>query len=383
MRFPTFPPMARKVLKIASGLVKDHKLPRRGDGPFEVFAKGLAIFETVQSEFGTTEGDYSALTKEGLAPLYCESFVSFFWESKMRTLFSTTEKNLTKSVNAIDARAGESRLVFLKRDGRAEYEEQVFVPSNFAFHDLRDRMWGLYPHGLLLSTTQESWRTKPVFLDVHQIDDSLVTTAMRTRVTDLATELSSPTGPRAMLLLGPAGTGKTLTTQMIAREMRRSLLRVDATALQELSLKETDFLLQFFAPGILAVEDFDRVPEGRGSARLLLFLERIRKVVPGTLVLLSANDANKIDEAALRSERIDEVVEFGPPTPAECAELLVGMDETALRSCEGLCHANLARVARCHRAGGNVDRVLRVMRRLQTISERSKAEATPSADTPK
>lgn len=100
--------------------------------------------------------------------------------------------------------------------------------------------------------------------------------------------------------------------------------------------------------------------------------ERIRQIAPSSLVILSANDASKIDYAALRGERIDEIVDFNMPTENERAELLNGLSDVDRLACASLCHANLVRVAKVHRGGGNVGRVVRVMVRLQALSEESR-----------
>lgn len=379
-------PQVRKALRFASALVKDDRLPSRGDGVVQLAAKALSIVDAAQTEFGAGGSDFTELEKEGLVPIYSEAFVRFFFESKLRTLFTTQSRSLNKRYQCTDARTGDQRVVFLRTEGSSEYEERVFVPVAFDLGAMRESLWSLYPNGLLLSVTQDGWRTRSVFLDLDAPELEYMTAKMQSRTLGLAHLCSEPGGPQSLLFLGPAGTGKTLTTQVLAQQMGRSLLRIDATALKEMGLKEMEFLLRFFAPGVLAVEDFDRVPEGQGSARLLLLLERIRRITPGTLVILSANDATKIDYAALRGERIDWITEFDLPDAEERQELigpvLANLDWPVRAKCEGLCHANLVRIAKCARAGGNATQVVRVMLRLQELSEKSKeAEKGANPDT--
>ncbi len=387
------PPLVRKILRVASGIVKDNKLPALDDGILQSAMKALSIFEAVHSEFGDSDADYARLREDGLVPFESEAFVRFFFDSRLKAHYQIQQKALGKRFQMHDARGDGQRLVFLQREGDRggfEFESTVFAPEGFDFAALRQHLQSLYPHGLLLSTVKEDWRTRLVFLDVEPPDTRFTTSVLQGRVASLRRKMQGPASRGSFLFFGPIGTGKTLTTYLLGKATARWTLRVDATALQEIGLQEVDFLLRLFAPGILAIDDFDRVPDGRGNARLLLLLERIRRICPGTVTILSANDVKGIDHAALRAERIDEIVDFGMPTEAECDEILAvarlgDLTERAIRAeATNFNHANLARIVERVAAGENVNDALRIMGRLAALSAQSRAAAClgPSASPP-
>lgn len=384
LRLPVLPPTFRKFLRVASSIVKDDKLPSRGDGLLQTAMKALSIFDAVQGEFGDTSEDFMHLREQGLVPFESEAFVHFFFESKLKAEYAIQQKALGKKLVTHDARAGGQRLVFLQREGLLsgfQYESTVFAPEGFDFEALRYQLWSLYPNGILLSTVKEDWRTRLAFLDVEPPDMRFITTVLKDRVTMLQRKMAGRAARGSFLFFGPIGTGKTLTTYLLGKATERWTLRVDASALQEIGLQEIDFLLRLFAPGILAIDDFDRVPDGRGNARLLLLLERIRRICPDTLTILSANEAKGIDHAALRMDRIDEIVDFAHPTPEEGEELmeassLNGQQKVQIRKVLGeFNHANLAGLILRVEEGEEVLDAIRIMRRLAELSAQSKAAA--------
>lgn len=394
---PTLPPALRKALRIASSIVKDDRIPEKKDGFFQVLMKGLSIFDLIQNEFGESYGDFGRLREEGLVPIDSEAFVRLFFNSRLKDIFQIQRRSIGQHFLVHDARSAstDQRLVFLQRENHFSgfpYESTVFTPADFRFDSLRAQLQQMYPNGLLLSTMKEDWRTRLTFLDMEPPDVRFITTVAKKRVESLIHKMTGKAPRGSFLFFGPIGTGKTLATFMLSKATNRWPLWVDASAMEEIGLEEVGFLLQVFQPGILAVDDFDRIPNGKANARLLLVLERIRKISPTTLTILSANEAEKIDFAALRGKRIDEVVDFNLPTEEERNEIAQaiplpeGVNIHRLLDQLGTSkfnHSNLAMLMERIADGEPVADALRVMGRLAELSEAAKAANNPPDSKPK
>jgi SpoVK/Ycf46/Vps4 family AAA+-type ATPase len=172
---------------------------------------------------------------------------------------------------------------------------------------------------------------------------------------------------RKLLLVGPSGTGKTMTASALAGELGIPLFVVRLDALITKFMGETAAKLrQVFdavqaTRGVYFFDEFDAIGSQRGlandvgEARRILnsFLLMIEQDDSTSVIVAATNHAEILDPALFR--RFDDVVEYHLPTPEEAAELLRFRLATYLRSikswraaadaCAGLTHADITRAA--------------------------------------
>ncbi|MEM9692533.1 MAG: ATP-binding protein [Myxococcota bacterium] len=117
---------------------------------------------------------------------------------------------------------------------------------------------------------------------------------------------------RSVLLVGPPGTGKSHAIRALAHGLRLRTLRVEVSALLDSGKQDRDevnegldTLVSMLAPGVLVLDDIDRIGS---DARLLRFLEEASAA--RRIVLASANGTSNMLGALLRPGRFDEVVTF-------------------------------------------------------------------------
>lgn len=139
---------------------------------------------------------------------------------------------------------------------------------------------------------------------------------------------------RKLLLVGPPGTGKTMTASALAGELSIPLFSVRLDALITKFMGETAAKLrQVFdaisdVRGVYFFDEFDAIGSQRGLANdvgeirrvLNSFLQMIEHDQSNSLIIAATNHAEILDHALFR--RFDDVVEYRLPSPSQAANLL-------------------------------------------------------------
>ncbi|KPU99615.1 ATPase [Variovorax paradoxus] len=170
---------------------------------------------------------------------------------------------------------------------------------------------------------------------------------------------------RKLLLVGPSGTGKTMTASALAGELGIPLFVVRLDALITKFMGETAAKLrQVFdaassTRGVYFFDEFDAIGSHRGTANdvgeirriLNSFLLMIEQDESNSLIVAATNHPGILDDALFR--RFDDVIEYHVPNPKEIQALLRMRLAPYLKSsksirelaaaADGLSHAEIAR----------------------------------------
>ena len=139
---------------------------------------------------------------------------------------------------------------------------------------------------------------------------------------------------RKLLLVGPPGTGKTMTASVLAAELGVPLFTVRFDALITKFMGETAAKLrQIFdavadVRGVYFFDEFDAIGSQRGLANdvgeirrvLNSFLQMIENDQSNSLIVAATNHAEILDYALFR--RFDDVIEYHLPTVDQAAKLI-------------------------------------------------------------
>lgn len=143
--------------------------------------------------------------------------------------------------------------------------------------------------------------------------------------------------PRGVFLLGPPGTGKSLTAKCVAAAWGMPLLRLDMGALKSKYVGESEAnvrralqVAEAVAPCVLWVDEVEKAlagstgPQGDGGVSadaLGAVLSWMQERAGAVFMVATANDVRALPPELLRKGRFDEVFFLDLPTAAERAEI--------------------------------------------------------------
>lgn len=173
---------------------------------------------------------------------------------------------------------------------------------------------------------------------------------------------------RKILLVGPPGTGKTMTAQVLARELNLSLHTIQVDRLVTKFMGETSAKLrQIFdlmpqQHGVYLFDEFDAIGGERsldndvGEMRRVLnsFLQFIEQDTSDSLIVAATNNPKLLDHALLR--RFDDILYYEKPEKDERKQLIANILgtfkhkafvwERVLEESEGLSHSEIDQACR-------------------------------------
>lgn len=173
---------------------------------------------------------------------------------------------------------------------------------------------------------------------------------------------------RKILLIGPPGTGKTMTAKVIAHELNINLHTIQVDRLVTKFMGETSaklrqiFDLMAEEHGVYLFDEFDAIGGERtrdndvGEMRRVLnaFLQFIEQDTSDSIVIAATNNPGLLDHALFR--RFDDVLYYKNPTEDERYQLILNLlgtfkpsklnIEKVKKSSNNLCHADI--VAACN-----------------------------------
>jgi SpoVK/Ycf46/Vps4 family AAA+-type ATPase len=192
----------------------------------------------------------------------------------------------------------------------------------------------------------------------HQLDKVTQEYKQRSRLREHGLSPS-----RKLLLVGPPGCGKTMTSRALAGELKLPHMTVQFHSLITKFLGETAtklhaiFELMPKTRGVYLFDEFDAIGSERaavndvGEIRRVLnsFLQFLEQDDSDSIIVAATNLASMLDEALFR--RFDEVVRYDKPSDTEIRELILnrlarfGFDDaqlsTATALAAGLSHADV------------------------------------------
>lgn len=370
------------------------KIPKRGDSPIEMLTKLLAMADAAEKVYGGKTTLYADIfAKYDLREKTSAPFVKLFFGTAMSKGLRLRRHGVNEHLEIIEAIATDDERIFFQEtrySGAPEISADFFHTPKFDFGAALAWLWGSFPHGMFLSSKANRWGGNEVsFSAITPPRDEPVSAKGEARIAAAVAAHQAREGePYGFIAYGPRGTGKSRYVSEQARLLGKRLLMIDASSLPSLGLQEVEFLLDALQPGFLLLDDFDRAPMAEAAARTLFLFKHLKESHRAVTIAVTVNDPSKLDDALLRSERIDEAEAFDVPDLEERTDILgkvmgptVDIPALAAKT-EGFNHADLKGLARRARRE-TLDAAFVAMMRLRDLADKAagakKTEAKPDA----
>lgn len=212
------------------------------------------------------------------------------------------------------------------------------VPDTLAIAmaDFEDALGEVQPSALRELCSEQPADTWDQIGGLGAAKAALLDAVQRPLAHPLLYERSGARPPRAILLTGKPGVGKTLLARALAGRCGLQLLPVSASDLvsrfsgeAERGLQEVFRRARMISPCLIFLDNLDSLLPGRGEAdrrariadHLAAELDGSR-AVPGLIVVGAAHRPDRVDPTLLQPGRFDLVIELSLPDTAERAEIL-------------------------------------------------------------
>jgi hypothetical protein len=313
------PKSVKLTLKLASDIVP--KLPARGDTLLQVAVKALSIVDSIEGIYAPAKRNAleQLIERLGLEETRNEQFVSLFFGTNLYEQFTIRRFSLTEYMDVIQASHKNMGSLFF-----VEYtysnngpEESFYHTKGIDFSEILKGLWDGYEGRLHVTIGPGQWGsgTKSEFATFSEIPNPMFgdTQADFDHLVGRHRRFAMDKVPRSYMFYGDAGTGKSSFVIAFAEKLGHRTLKLDASSLGHVHVRDITFLLTHLAPDFLMIDDVDKADPGKGLPTLLDILQRFKTDHPHVSVLMTANKTDGFDPGMLRPGRIDTWVKFGLP----------------------------------------------------------------------
>jgi SpoVK/Ycf46/Vps4 family AAA+-type ATPase len=302
---------------MASDLVSERKLPKRGDGVITHLVKFLSILDSANKYLNNEDEDYdkleSFIEEEGAEEMVNAHFVQMFFSTELNKKLDSEHMHLGLFESLLIARHQDLGTLYI-RLYMGEPHKKFWHSPGFDFDGLLTILWGMYDgrihiemgshheSGVVYTTIPE--HTDPLLGSANQKLDRTV----KRHNAYIADGLS-----RTYMFLGIQGTGKSTFALHWAKETeQRGLLRIDANGMTGMSASDMRLILTSLKPDFVIVDDVDRAAGmERCLATMLGMMLDLKQMDFPVTMILTVNDESMFTRAFVRPGRVDEVIEFG------------------------------------------------------------------------
>jgi len=314
------PRRVKLALKFASNIVP--KLPARGDTLLQVLVKSLSIVDSIEDVLAPAKQNAleQLIAKLGLAETRNEQFVSLFFDTNLYEQFKIHRFSLSDYMDVIQAEHESFGALYF-----AEYtysnsgapEPNFYHTKEIDFAEILKGLWDGYEGRLHVTIGPGKWGSgtksefttfseipNPMFGETQEMFDELVARHRRFRTDNV---------PRCYMFYGDAGTGKSSFAMSFAEKLGGRTLKLDASSLSHVHVRDISFLLTNLAPDFFMIDDVDKADPGKGLSTLLDILQRFKTDHPTCSLIMTSNQTENFDTGMHRPGRIDTWREFKRP----------------------------------------------------------------------
>lgn len=375
-------------------------LPGRGSTTLQTVFQTLGTIAAVRAALwqSTTDPLRQYINQYGMEKHTNETFVRIFFGTELHTKFTLFVVRINDYKDLIDAQGPLGRFVFTKSDYSSEHDSTFYMGSNVQMTEVLEGLWAQYQGRLHVTVTPTIYGNGITEFSTFQNIDSPLFGEASGRMDQLVArhrKCQEQKIPRSYMCYGPPGTGKTSFAMKFATKLGNRTLKLAATSLSHISLKEIEYLLQHLRPEFLVIDDVDKMQAGNALPTLLEIVQRFKNGDGQTTLIMTANSINSFDPGFFRPNRIDTWLEFKLPELGERKDVLRSyslqmgvavecpvswVEQLAIES-EGLSHDYLRELVSELKQCGSFEEVITLTKLMKKLLPKAEsAEASSKED---
>jgi hypothetical protein len=302
-------------------------VPGSNSTPFGAALQSIGAIDIARSILwkDTTDPVAQYANQFGMAKFTNETFVNIFFNTDLHTKFILFKVRVSDYKELIDAQGPLGRFAFTKSDYSERYDSTYYMRPDVQMTQVLEGLWTQYQGRLHVNVTSDVYgRGTAEFISFKDIDSPLFGgyDARMDKLIARHQKCQEQKIPRSYMFYGPPGTGKTSFAMKFADKLGKRTLKLGATSLANISVKDITYLLQHLSPEFLIIDDVDKIQTGNALPTLLEIVQRFKDGDGRATLLMSANTITNFDPGFLRPNRIDTWLEFKLPDKEERKEVL-------------------------------------------------------------
>lgn len=308
------------------------KIPTADDTWPQRITKVLALTDSaLKVAGGEVTGIWEKVRVGNYVPKDSEIFIQLLFRTSMKEDFTFRRKTIDEYVDLLEATSSTGQTILFcekhYRSGETFVDSTFFVKQDMNLDTVINRLWERFPNGIYISLvrTPGSWKTEIEICHAPEVEEKYLSLRAKSQLDRMVQSYRSYQEGgvhRTYLCYGPPGSGKSTFATLFSKRLGGKGLRVDATGLESMSIKDFEFILDTLKPNVLIIDDVDRADIKGVAARILFLMEHLKSHYPTTAVVLTVNDPKKLDHALLREGRIDIPVRFEAPGEEESRQMV-------------------------------------------------------------
>lgn len=263
--------------------------------------------------------------KHGMDKRDNNTFVRLFFNTELHTKFSIFTVKVGDNLSLYDAQGQLGRFAFVKSDYSDHYNSTYYMQRETSMPKVINGLWKQYDGRIHATFIPAPWGQgtfefagfenfdSPLFGKISQQMDQLVARHSRCREQKI---------PRSYLCYGKPGTGKSSFATKFASKLGERTLKLGATSLQSVGVKDIGALLEHLAPEFLIIDDVDKIQTGNALPTLLEIVQRFKDGDGKATLIMTSNEVKSFDQGFFRPNRIDTWLEFALPNSDERKEVI-------------------------------------------------------------
>lgn len=297
------------------------KLPRKNDGKLTKYIKYAAIADSFYTKYIKEDNSLGrAIKKLKATKINNEIIKDIFFQTNLKEEFNMSTNKVTDNENIVNAQKDDNEIHFVEYSYsyNSWIDSDFFVKNINSLDSIIETLWTKYDNKIHVEYNWDAIeRKRKVRLDTITKNPDPLLGKSDDKLLDIVkyfNKYKELNISRTYCFLGLPGTGKSTFAIKFAEAVSDRIVRFNA---QELScvLNSIGQLILALKPKVLIFDDFDRLSNINDYIpTILTLMEEIKRRFPNILIIITANDIKPFGTALLRPGRIDEIIEFDPPT---------------------------------------------------------------------